>query len=1103
MIKEEWKSLFRNKILLLVVLVIALIPVIYAGLFLASMWDPYGNVDKLPVAVVNEDCPAEYRDVTLAVGDELVEKLREDGSMAFHFVDQRTADEGLKKGIYYMAITIPKDFSANAATVMDDHPRKMQLNYKINPGTNYIASKLSETGMEKIRTSVAEEVTETYTEVIFDQIDAAGEGMQKAADGAGQIKEGVKDASAGNKTISDNLKKLADSTLTFQNGTEELTEGIGAYTAGVNQLHEGAGQLNRGVSSLTDGLPDLLNGTGTLNQGVQDYTAGVSRLYDHSRELTEGSSQAADGTQALAQGAAALEDGAREYMAGVTRLTDGLLGTEKTVGYVEGVKQLTDGLLGDGTKTNPGYIQGVEQLEKGVLQLSGLENLGQIHSAVIQLENAVSGEKEGTLEQGARELTFSLKSISDQAALLETSADAKEMQTLFQKIAETQNEMLTAGQVMETVSEGMEESSETIAAAAKLCDMTAEDVDGWGENLSESQRQYSGVTSDAVSEGNDKIARVNRRLADGHMAFQSAAEKLLDISAASSDDGTVTVSAEVLNQLADSLNAAGDSLAEEELLNAGDYESRVGQISDQINGDMQTERETALLAAKELNQMTEGLKHEAQSIESEKLHMKDSAEEMKERAAAVPAGFSQDSLKELCEDLKKAYQGSAALLKGIQQTGNGLDQLEKGTASFPQAAAGIQALKEGFNTLTEKDTILSEGARKLQSSAAAISAGAKQLKFHGDDFMKGVSQAAVGVQELADGMKRLDSGIIDYTDGVKKLDQNSRKLKEGSQSLADGAGVLGDGALKLKEGTNSLYEGTGELTAGSIRLNDGAARLSGGAQQIHIGAKQLQEGSQELGTGLGKLYSGSDTLKNSLADGARQINDNTVREDNIKMISAPVDSRESKMTDVPNNGHAMAPYMMSVGLWVGSLAFCLMYPLTEYQGKLKSGFAWWMSKASVLCPLALLQGALLIWLLHILDGFAPEQMGKAILFSCLVSVAFTSIMYFFNVCLGKVGSFLMLIFMVVQLAGSAGTYPVELSPGFVARIHNLVPFTYTVNAFRSVICAGESIAVPAAVMIALTLVFTLLTILLFDYRSKKIKRGERTVYDFLEKKGLA
>ena len=55
MLKQEWKSLFHNKILLLVVIVIALIPAIYAGLFLASMWDPYGNVDKLPV---NKRCLA-------------------------------------------------------------------------------------------------------------------------------------------------------------------------------------------------------------------------------------------------------------------------------------------------------------------------------------------------------------------------------------------------------------------------------------------------------------------------------------------------------------------------------------------------------------------------------------------------------------------------------------------------------------------------------------------------------------------------------------------------------------------------------------------------------------------------------------------------------------------------------------------------------------------------------------------------------------------------------------------------------------------------------------------------------------------------------------
>lgn len=260
MLKQEWKSLFHNKILLLVVIVIALIPAIYAGLFLASMWDPYGNVDKLPVAIVNEDEPAEYGDTTLTVGDQLVDNLKENDSLAFNFVDEDVANEGLKNGTYYMVITIPKDFSANAATVMDEQPQKMVLNYETNPGTNYIASKLSETALGKIKTSIREEVTKTYAEAIFDQIGTAGDGMQEAADGAQQIKDGMDDASDGNKKITDNLKVLADSTLTFKEGSEELTEGLKSYTDGVAQVNDGAKQLDAGVSTLTASLPTLTNG---------------------------------------------------------------------------------------------------------------------------------------------------------------------------------------------------------------------------------------------------------------------------------------------------------------------------------------------------------------------------------------------------------------------------------------------------------------------------------------------------------------------------------------------------------------------------------------------------------------------------------------------------------------------------------------------------------------------------------------------------------------------------------------------------------------------------------------------------------------------------
>lgn len=221
------------------------------------------------------------------------------------------------------------------------------------------------------------------------------------------------------------------------------------------------------------------------------------------------------------------------------------------------------------------------------------------------------------------------------------------------------------------------------------------------------------------------------------------------------------------------------------------------------------------------------------------------------------------------------------------------------------------------------------------------------------------------------------------------------------------------------------------------------------------------------------------------------------------MFATPITDEETKITTVENNGHAMAPYMMSVGLWVGCLAFCLMYPLAEYKGKLKSGFAWWASKASVLYPVAILQGVLLILLLHVFDGFTPVEMTKTILFAALTGACFTSIMYFFNITFGKVGSFLMLIFMVVQLAGSAGTYPVEISPSFVAKIHYYLPFTYTVNAFRSTICGGESIRQAVIVLIGLTIIFSILTILQFNHMARRKKQGKLVLLDWLEEKGVA
>ena len=476
--------------------------------------------------------------------------------------------------------------------------------------------------------------------------------------------------------------------------------------------------------------------------------------------------------------------------------------------------------------------------------------------------------------------------------------------------------------------------------------------------------------------------------------------------------------------------------------------------------------------------------------------LRDSSEVLADKTAAYT-----DGVKLVTDKMSGLETGAAALNAGASQTKAGAEQLEAGTneldqkspllkAGIEQAAAGGQQFRE------EAMKPLQDGADSLLSGITGVGSGAVQVKDGAGTLQGKVPELETGIRQLNDGAGSLDDGAGTLADGAKRLDSGAKALLQGSSQLYDGAS-------RLKDGTGSLVSGTGELTANNSTLLDGASRLSEGAGLIQEGAGKLKDGSKELGDGISQAADGSDTLSSSLLDGAEQVKDTKTTDDTVEMFAGPVETRETMITTVENNGHAMAPYMMSVGLWVGCIAFSLMYPLTKYKGKLKSGFSWWLSKASVLYAIAVLQAVAMVLLLHVFDGFSPMEMGRTIGFACLASVAFMSVMYFFTNFIGKVGSFLMLVFMVVQLAGSVGTYPLEISGSFVPYLHEWVPFTYSVEAFRSTISGGESIQGAVVFMIFLCVVFTGLTLIEFQLRARKIKAGKHILADWLEEKGLA
>lgn len=905
MVKQEWKSLWRNKILMIVLVFIIAIPAIYTTLFLGSMWDPYGKLDELPVAVVNLDEPVEYEGETLNVGQKLVDKLKEDGSLCFNFTDADQAERGLKNGTYYMVITVPKNFSENATTLMDTVPKKMELDYKTNPGTNYIAMKMSETALEKIKTSVAQEVTKTYAETIFDKISEAGDGMKDAADGAGEIYDGTEKLSDGNKTISDNLKTLSEGTLTFKDGTSELKVGLSSYLDGVNQLSDGSTTLANGATSLL---------TGAL-------------------KLNEGANSLSDGTKTLTSGTATLESGAKTLESGL-----------KT--YTDGVKQANDGA-------------------------------------------AALNSNSSALTAGAQQLTAG-------------------------------NEQLSSGSAQ--ILGGLNQMSSTVKSGLPSEDKITE--------LSGGLDTYSA----AIGKMNDELQNTSL----------PSEEELAALNAVKTD-------------LTNSLTNAGD--------NAKSLYVLAAQL--QASGDLQT--------AAQVKEIADSLAANVTSAAND--------------ATAISAVFEQ-----VTPSLSKVTELKSGVAELNENKGLVLDG----------AKTAVSGMYSGLaNVSYALDTQIIPGMSTLDGGISQVSDGAKSLSSGLTSYTSGVAQVGSGLTQLNDNSAQLNSGATQLSSGASQLSSGAKSLDSGADELKSGTKTLADGTKTLDDGTKTLTSGFATLTANNPKLTSGANQLADGAVTLNDGAGQLYDGSITLGNGLSDLKDGANTLKTGLEDGQKTIDENKGDDAVYEMISSPVKSNETKISNVENNGHAMAAYMMCVGLWVLCIAFCIMYPLTEHHGEIKSGFSWWLSKAGIAYLVALVAAYAMIGSLQLFLHFEPTELLNTFLVAGITAIAFMSILYFFNVWLGKVGSFLMLIFMVVQLAGSAGTYPIEISGDFVATIHKWLPFSYAVDAFRGTISGNGNILEVTIVLLSIAIIFTLLTIMMFNIRAKMIKNNKKGLYDFIEKCGLA
>ena len=643
MVRAEWRHLCKNKILLLSMAVISFIPIMYSGFFLGSIWDPYGQTKNLPVAFVNEDKGAQLNGQALNVGRSVEQKLKDNHDLGWDFVTKQQADSGVDSGHYYAVVTIPADFSAKAASITQSKPQQAVIHYTITPAKNYVGSLISNQAAEKVKASVAEQITQAYAKGVLENINKLGGGLDTAAGGAAQLHSGL----------------------------------------------------------------------ATLQTGAQTYTGGVKQL--------------AANQQSLANGLSQLAEGSRQLQAGLGQMSNGL----------------------------PSQAQ-VTQLSNGVTQL----------------------------QAGINQLNTSVHNPSSELAAQQQKV-ASEAQTLAATMQAARADLTTAGGMLQTLG------------------------------------------AEAQAAGN-----------------------------------TTTINL------------------------------------------MQIDR------------------------------------------------------------LSKAFAAT--------------------------------------QTVTRQTAEL----------------------------------------------------LMDLQTLIAQLTKQQRQLQTGVSTLAGGVNQLAPNAVSAFNGYNNLRAANNQLLAGSTTLVNNLSQVQTGSQRLANGAAVLNANSGTLLNGTSQLATGADTLSVKLADAANQIKLQPTGAATQQQIAKPVSSETNARGDVPNYGYALAPYVLSLSLFVGVLAVNVIYPIRKIFAEQESAFRWWLAKVSVVGTVAFAQATILMLIMVYCLGLVPDHPGHFIGAVYLTSFAYMSIVSLLVIVLDNPGRFLAMILLVLQLGSSEGTFPIQTANGFFQAVNPLVPMTYSIRALRQAISGG-------------------------------------------------
>ncbi|HDR4731520.1 TPA: YhgE/Pip domain-containing protein [Bacillus cereus] len=666
LLRKEFTQIIKSKKILIPIIAVLFVPILYAGMFLWAFWDPYKQLDDLPVAVVNLDKGAVFDGKPIEVGKGLVDNLKDNTSFKWEFVSEKEAKKGMEDRKYYMLVRIPDDFSSNATTLLKDEPKPLNLEYIPNESLNFLSSQIGGTAIEKIKGEVSSTLTKTYAEKMFDSIQDVSKGLADGAEGANKLHDGSSELHDGSSKVTDGLHTLQGKSGEMKDGVGKLFDGSGKVTAGLNTLNGKTGEMQIGIGKLVDGSGKVTDGLHVLNSN-----AGIGKLVDGSGKVTDGLNTLNSKTGEMQKGIGELRDGSEKVTGGLNKLVS------KSGELQTGTTDLSNGM--------EALVEGQSQLEKGSQEIQkGLQELNS------NVQKSVAGLGEMQLKVPAILNTVNEKIDGAGANVNElnelTQSTAGDAKTAAQDVANLQK------QIESLPKEYQEQLQPFITNAVKstaTVQQKSAGVAGGTNKLNEEVKQLKGEIDQKTSDAQNELPNTAKlqSLTDG-------IEKL-----ASAQKGFVGN----FQGFGTKLNAAKEG--------ANKFKNESGQLIDVINqladgsgkvtGGLDTFSAVANQMAGGVNQLADG-------------------------SSKVTGGLGQLSVgvTKLADGSNQVTGGLGTLSAGAGQMSGGIMQLANGSG---QVTTGLSTLSIGSIQLIDGVNKLADGSGKVTDGLVKVNNGSGEL----------------------------------------------------------------------------------------------------------------------------------------------------------------------------------------------------------------------------------------------------------------------------------------------------------------------------------------------------------------------------------------